>query len=169
MDASEHGFGGVCGNRYFEVSYIQLLDAANDQKLDLFGNMFIAYRELLAALFAFHVFSNIAPASFIRINSDNTNTVGWLNKGRCSKKMGFLLLSAIAYYKYVGGLRVTAFYIKSSHNTSADLLSRGQTPRWLKQRGIKMNVNISAILKLVTNPVLHWKTNKIFGRRPEHV
>ena len=131
--------------------------------------MFIAYRELVLALFAFHAFSKIAPTHFIRINSDNTNTVGWLNKGRCSKKLGFLLLSAIAHYKYAGGLKVTAHYIKSAHNTSADLLSRGQMPRWLQQQGVKLRINNYTILKLIGNPAAIWKSKKILGRCPNNV
>ena len=96
VDASEHGFGGFCGNRYFKVSHNDFLAVLYGQKLDFLENIFIAYRELLAALFAFHAFSKLAPAHFIPINSDNTNTVGWLSNGRCTKKLGFLLLSAIA-------------------------------------------------------------------------
>ena len=41
------------------------------------------------------------------LNSDNTNTVAWLNKGRCSKKKKF---AACVFYKYVCGLKVKALY-----------------------------------------------------------
>ena len=99
VDASDHGFGGFCDNRYFMISYADFMSVLIEKKLVFLENMFIAYRELLAALFAFHAFSELAPASFIRLNSDNTNTVGWLNKGRCSKNLGFLFLAAIEYYK----------------------------------------------------------------------
>lgn len=156
VDASDHGFGGICGNRYFMISYADFMSVLIKKKLVFLENMFIAYRELLAALFAFHAFSELAPASFIRLNSDNTNTVGWLNKGRCSKNLGFLFLAAIEFYKYVRGLKAKAFYIKSSHNTSADALSRGQVPRWLEQRGVKVKINIAMILKLIDDPVPCW-------------
>ena len=100
-----------------------------------FVNMFIAYRELLAVLLAFQVFAKIAPNSFIRVNSDNTSVVAWLNKGRCSKKAGFQILSAIETLKFNYGLKVKAFYIKSKHNNTADALSRDRTPSWLKKKG----------------------------------
>ena len=118
--------------------------------------IFIANRALLVALVTIYAFSELAPASFLRINSDNTNTVGWLNKGRCSKNLEFLFLAGIEYYKYVGGLKVKAFYIKSSHNTSADALSRGQVPRWLEQRGVKVRINIALILRLIDEPIPFW-------------
>ena len=74
------------------------------------------------------------------------------------KNLGFLFLDAIEYYKYVRGLKVKAFYIKSSHNT-ADALSRGQVPRWLEVHGVKLSINIAVILKLIGDPVPFW--NKI--------
>ena len=120
--------------------------------------MFIAYRELLAVLFAFQVFSEIAPNCLIRLNSDNKNVVSWLNKGRCSKKLGFFILSAIEAFKFKFGLKVKAFYIKSCQNTSADDLSRGGTPRWLVSRGVEQKVNVCQIMKLIDNPLPFWKT-----------
>ena len=156
VDASSHGFGGFCGYQYFRLTLAEFQRIVERQKLTLFLDMFIAYRELLAALFAFQVFAKIAPASFVRLNSDNTNTVGWLNKGRCSKRLGFLLLSGIELYKFRFRLKVKAHYIKSSHNTSADALSRGQTPRWLRQRGTEVKVSISTILKLIDDPLPMW-------------
>ena len=107
-------------------------------------------------LFAFHGLVKFAPNLFIRINSDNTNTVNWLNKGRCSKKIGFSF-SAIQFSKAKYMLRVKAHYIKADHNTSADGLSRGRTPSWLKQRGRKLNIDITQILRLIDDPVPFWK------------
>ena len=158
-DASPaYGYGGVCGNYFFKISHktwISFLGPSH--KWNASRSMFIAYRELLAVLFAFHGFAKFAPRRYIRINSDNTNTVNWLNKGRCPKKIGFLLLSAIQFYKAKYMLRTKAYYIKSDHNTSADGLSRGHTPPWLRHRGRRIRINIKQILKLIDNPVPFWK------------
>ena len=119
-------------------------------------NMFIAYRELLAVLLAFQVFAKISPKSFIRINSDNTSVVAWLNKGRCSKKPGFRILAAIEAIKFNFGLKVNAFYIKSKHNNTADTLSRNQTPPWLGAQGVEQKIDIPQIVELINNPLPFW-------------
>ena len=161
FDASKHyGYGGVCGNLFFEVSHKTLMSFLDSTYRKMFEDLFIAYRELLAALFAFQVFAKYGKSKLIRINSDNTNTVSWLNKGRCPKNMGFLLLSAIEFYKFKHGLKIKAFYIKSSHNTSADALSRGRIPPWLTKRGKKLKVNVEKILDLLSNPQLFWRKTR---------
>ena len=152
------GYGGICGNYCFKISHKTWFSLAGPADWGDHEKLFIAYRELLAVLFAFHGFARLAPRCFIRVNSDNTNTVNWINKGRCSKKIGFLLLSAIQFYKAKYMLRVKAYHIKSEHNVSADALSRGITPQWLKRRGSRIRIDIKAILKLIDNPVIFWKT-----------
>ena len=122
-----------------------------------FEDIWIAYHELLAAGIAFVYFAPLYPSSLIRINTDNQNVVSWLNKGRCSKKLGYRLLSVIELMKRKYNLKVSVFYIKSSANTSADLLSRGVTPKWLKNRGVKLNVSIDLIDKMLLNPIAYWK------------
>ena len=159
VDASEHGYGGVCGTSFFKISHRQFLKFLKPSERIIFSDFFIAYRELLAALLAFQAFSKIAQNSFIRINSDNSNVVSWLNKGRCSKKIGFFLLSAIEAFKYKFHLRVKAFYIKSRHNVSADMLSRGGTPRWLRSRGVEVKNNVRKIIRLLDNPLPFWKND----------
>ena len=122
-----------------------------------FEDMFIAYRELLTALLACQVFAKLAPNSFIRLNSDNTNVVTWMNKGRCLKRPGFLILSAIESFKFNFGLKVKAVYIKSCHNNSADKLSRNRTPPWLASRGIRLKIDIPEIVRLLNDPIPFWK------------
>ena len=108
-------------------------------------------------LLAFQVFAKIAPSSFIRVNSDNTSVVAWLNKGRCSKQLGFRILAAIETFKLNFGLKVKAFYIKSEHNNSADKLSRNKTPSWLELRGGEQKIDVPGIVKLIDNPLPFWK------------
>ena len=156
VDASKIGFGGVCGS-YFKLSYKGFLRGVMPKMRSFFVDMFIAYRELLAVLLACQVFAKLAPNCFIRLNSDNTNVVTWMNKGRCSKRPGFLILSAIESFKFNFGLKVKAVYIKSRHNNSADKLSRNRTPPWLASRGIRLKIDIPEIVKLLDDPIPFWK------------
>ena len=71
--------------------------------------------------------------------------------------LGYRLLAVIELMKQKYNLKVSVFYIKSSANTSADLLSRGTTPKWLKIRGVKLNVRIDVIDKMLLNPIAYWK------------
>ena len=54
-------------------------------------------------------------------------------------------------------LKVTVFYIKSSANVTADALSRGGVPKWLRNRGKQYNVNIKNIDKILLDPIKFWK------------
>ena len=157
VDASKKGYGGLCGTSFFKISHKRLLKMVDLDFKKVFGHAFIAYRELLAVLLACQMFAKISPKSFVRINSDNSNVVTWVNKGRCSKKLGFLLLSAIEFFKFRFGLRVKAYYIKSRKNVSADKLSRGRTPIWLRRRGVRVKIDVPEIVQLLNNPLPFWR------------
>ena len=122
-----------------------------------FEDVKIAYRELLSAVIAFILFAPHSPSSLVRINTDNKNVVAWLKKGRCSKKLGYRLLSVIELMKLKYNLKVTVFYIKSSANVTADALSRGGVPKWLRNRGKQYKVNIKKIDKILLDPIKFWK------------
>ena len=122
-----------------------------------FEDVKIAFRELISAVIAFLYFAPFYPYSIIRINTDNQNVVSWLRKGRCSKKLGYRLLSVIELMKLKYNLKVSVMYIKSSANTSADMLSRGKTPRWLRNRGVRYTVDISKIEKILSDPITFWR------------
>ena len=169
VDAStSYGYGGVCGSFYFKTPNTKLKQWILLNDVGLNPDFFIAYRELLAALFAFLVFANHAPRSFIRLYSDNKNTVAWLNKGRCSKALGFSLLAAVEFFKAKYGLKVKAVYLPSVKNTSADALSRGKTPVWLRRRGVRKKIEFKKLFALLNNPVAFWKKRvnpfKVQGR-----
>ena len=119
-----------------------------------FDDIKIAYRELLSAVIAFLYFAPLSPSSIIRINTDNQNVVSWLNRGRCSKKLGYRLLSVIELLKLKYNLKVSVFYIKSSANTTADMLSRGVLPHWLQRRGVRCTAKIDIIERILSNPLL---------------
>ena len=73
------------------------------------------------------------------------------------KKLGYRLLSVIKLMKLKYSLKISVFYIKSSANTSADKLSRGVIPEWLRNRGVKLAVSIDVIEKILFNPIAYWK------------
>ena len=122
-----------------------------------FEDVSISYRELLSVVIAFIQFAPHSPSSLIRINTDNQNVISWLKKGRCSKKLGYVLLSVIELMKLKYNLKVSVAYIRSSANTSADLLSRGKTPQWLKKWGIRHKVIVEKIDEILMNPIIFWK------------
>lgn len=122
-----------------------------------FEDIKIAYRELLSAVIAFLHFAPRYPSSLIRINCDNRNVVSWLNRSRCSKQLGYRLLSVIELVKLKYSLKVKVFFIKSSSNTSADSLSRGVIPQWLKSRDSRYILNMEKIDKILSNPISFWK------------
>ena len=61
VDASAHGFGGFCGNQYFIITLAEFQDVVIRKKLTLILDIFIAYRELIAALFAYQSSQNLPP------------------------------------------------------------------------------------------------------------
>ena len=142
---------------FFKTPHAELRRYIHSNDVGLDPEFFIAYRELLAALFAFLVFANHAPSSFIRLYSDNQNTVAWLNKGRCSKALGFSLLAAVEFFKAKYGLKVKAVYLPSVKNNSADALSRGKTPVWLRRRGVRKKIEFKKLFALLNNPLAFWE------------
>ena len=69
------------------------------------------------------------------------------------------MLSVIELIKLRYNLKISVFYIKSSANTSADMLSRGITPKCLKNRGVKYDVTINYIDKILIDPIKFWKNS----------
>ena len=122
-----------------------------------FEEVKIAYRELLSAVIAFLYFAPKSPSSLIHINYDNSNVVSWLNKSRCSKKLGYRFLSVIELINLKYNLKVSVVFIKSSSNSSVDSLSRGVIPQWLKARGLRLIVNMQKINRILSDPILFWR------------
>ena len=56
-------------------------------------------------------------------------------------------------------LKVSVFYIKSSANVTADALSRGEMPEWLRMRGEVYNVDIKKIDKILLDPIKFWRNS----------
>ena len=117
----------------------------------------IAYIELIAALVGFSAFSNLYQNSLVRLNTDNTDVVSWLKRGRCSKGLGFKILATIEYFKRRNGLKVSTFHILGRHNNTADKLSRGTIPKWLINHGTRIDINVTKLHSIIGNPLYLWK------------
>ena len=117
----------------------------------------IAYLELLAALIGIVCFSPLCRSQLVILNCDNTDAVAWLKKSRCSAGIGFRILSVVELYKHKFCLKVLPRHIQGIANTSADSLSRGVVPNWLRRGGKKCYVDLNNLADLLVNPLPAWK------------
>ena len=117
----------------------------------------IAYIELIAALVGIAVFSELHPNKLINLYTDNTDVVAWLRKGRCSAGLGFKLLAAFEFFKRKHRLKISVNHIPGYKNNSADKLSRGSIPTWLKLRGKRLKVDLHSLTCLIRNPLRFWE------------
>ena len=92
----------------------------------------------------------------IRLNSDSSNAVAWLQKSKCPAGIGFRMLAVIELYKRKYGVKISARYIRGVGNKSADFLSRGKIPRWLKNSGCKCDIDLNTMADLLDNPPPAW-------------
>ena len=72
-------------------------------------------------------------------------------------------MAIIELTKLKYNLKVSTFFIKSSSNTSADSLSRGQIPQWLKNRGTELLIDKEKVDRILVDPISCWK-KVLFGR-----
>ena len=103
-------------------------------------------------------FSAFNPNSVVRLNTDDTDVVSWLKKGRCKAGIGFRILAAIELLKKRFNLKISPRYIPGPKNTSADALSRGTIPTWLCKHGQRLTIDLDCIFDLVSNPLEAWKS-----------
>ena len=165
VDASTSwGIGGCCGVHYFMIEKSDMIDFFElyTEKSKIEGTspnvlIPIAYIELLAALFGIVVFSDLCQGRLVRLYSDNTDVISWLQRGRCRAGIGFKILSAIELIKRRDCIKLSPKYIKGKCNTTADCLSRGEIPKWLKERGRKLNPDMPRIFEMITRPINAWR------------
>ena len=166
VDASTSwGIGGCAGYFYFMIENEQLRqifafyrEGTQKELMDIpLQRLPIAYIELIAALVGISVFSKFQPNKLINLYTDNTDVVAWLRKGRCSAGLGFKLLAAVEFFKRKHALKISVKHIPGSQNNSADELSRGSVPTWLKLRGKRLGVDIHTLTRLVKNPLCLWE------------
>ena len=113
----------------------------------LLPRLSIAYIELIAAF---------QPNNLINLFMENTDMVPRLRKGRCSAGLGFKLLAAIEFFKLKYNLKISVRHIPGIQNNSADSLSRGSVPTWLKLKGKRPDVDINCLTTLIKKPLQFW-------------
>ena len=163
--ASSWGIGGLFGDRYFLFPNSELEIFQNvynrcklqSKKRDLPSLLPIPYLELLAAVIAMVCFIPYCNKRIIRLNSDSTDAVAWLEKSRCRAGIGFRMLAVIELYKHKFGVKISTHHIRGVANRSADSLSRGVIPLWLQKFGIKMECNLDHVANLLDNPLPAWR------------
>ena len=113
----------------------------------------IAYLELLAAMIAVICFAPFCQDKCARLNCDNSAAVAWFQRGRCPTGVGFQMLAVTELYKHRHRVKISTLHIKGVANISADSLSRGKIPVWLKSFGKKCRLNLNNVADILRNPL----------------
>ena len=149
VDAStKWGIGGCCGGYFFKIP---------QNHLEQFNTGLIAQKELFAALVAVYCFQGLIKGKLAIIHTDNTNAHDWVLRGRSSRDPSNKALMVFELMKYSAECKLSIQWIPSKSNVSADMLSRGATPRWLRQQGRKMAVNFNLLKSYLDDPISAWR------------
>ena len=105
----------------------------------------VAWLELLAAYIAVRLFASRYPSHLVVLYTDNSNVVAWLGSRQSPHPVVCTLVSAIESIKYRHTLKLSARFIPSSQNRTADSLSRGVIPRWLQSRGSSLTPDMAGV------------------------
>ena len=130
------GIGGVHGYEYFSIPHNELRPYMRRcPGWESYPSVPVARLELLAALVATQLFMHRYPGHIITLYTDNTNVEAWLGSRRSPHPVVGTIVSAIEQTKYHFKLKLSARFIPSHKNRTADRLSRNRVPRWLLSRG----------------------------------
>ena len=150
IDASTSwGIGGCCGPNYFCIPW---------SELSTFNTDVIARKELLACLVAVFCFGDIIANQLVSLYTDNQNVVVWLRKGRSTSSLGNSFLAAWELGKYRARCKISPAWLPSTHNRTADALSRNTIPDWLARGGRKLNPDLGMIASYVVHPIRAWSS-----------
>ena len=159
--ASSCGIRCLYGENYFMIPSSDLTrfrrlfeECSNKDLMDIpCKKLPIAYLKLLTAMVSVLCFSGLFRGRIVRLNCDNTNAVTWLQKSRCPARIGFRMLSVIELCKHKIQLKVSTHHIPGVAKISADSLSRGDTPAWIRKFGKKCHINLDNVADLMVNPL----------------
>ena len=150
VDASTSwGVGGCCGNYYFKFTWAIL-------RRWIISVDIIARMELLSALISILCFDDLIYRRLVSLHIDNDNAYTWLRKSRCTNARGTEFLAMWEYGKYITECKVTPVWIPSEANRSADALSRGVIPPWLKRMAVRRSLTYRHLRILTEDPVKTW-------------
>ena len=123
-----------------------------------FPRVDIAWLELFAAYVAIDLFAARSPGHYMILYTDNMNVVAWLSRRRSPSPYVGALVSAIERLKYQYMLKLSARYIPSTHNVSADLLSRKKIPMRFLRHGTRVYPNMARLCSnlLISNIWNRW-------------
>ena len=145
--ASTGGIGGYAAYTYFSVSLRLLIPQLRRcDGWSAFPRVDIAWLELFAAFVAIDMFAAESPGHLVVLYSDNTNVVAWLTRRRSPNPFVCTLVAAIERIKYKFMLKLSVRYIPSTHNVSADLLSRNTIPKRFVRHGIRVRPNLHRLI-----------------------
>ena len=117
----------------------------------------ISRRELLACLVAVFCFRDIVRGKLVKLFTDNSNARTWLQKSRSSNKVGTHYLMALELIKYTVECKISATWLPSAANSSADDLSRNKTPNWLERCGRRRSIDVKLLALLISDPISCWR------------
>ena len=142
------GVGGCCGSSFFSIPWSDLALAEKE---------IIARKELLACVIAVLCFGDLVEGKHVKLYTDNKNVFHWLLKGRSSSKTGTKFLALLESSKYIRECKISPKWIPSEANRTADDLSRGKIPEWLRRRGSRRGLSSKARELLALSPTATWK------------
>ena len=145
--SSDWGIGGCHGPYYYLYSW---------DELQAFHVDVIARMELLAALISLACFRDLIKGRYVQLFCDNSNVVSWLRKGRSSHRIGFRLLAVWELIKYKAQCKVSPQWLPGDKNCTADSLSRGVVPPWLRDRGRQVHCDLQRLAYYVTHAEESW-------------
>ena len=123
-----------------------------------FNTDIIARMELFACLVSIFCFRKLLKNKLVTLYTDNTNARDWIIRRRSDNPLGNTYLIILELLKYSVECKLSTRWIPSTDNRTADLLSRGGCPRWLRQHGRRLAVNYQLLQKYLEEPVSAWRT-----------
>ena len=142
------GIGGCLSENYFYIPWEKLVQVEEE---------IIARKELFACLVAILCFGDLIEGKLVRLYTDNENAFHWLRKGRSANEVGTRYLAIWEYIKYKLECKINPSWLPSDANRSADALSRGRVPEWLKRRGRRRSLSPKHRELLSLGPIKIWK------------
>lgn len=119
-DASNLGFGGIFGTKWFSEKFSQEWLSCH-----------ISVREFLPIVIAFELWGSCLANSTVVIHSDNSAVVHVINKTTSKDTRLMQLMRRLMILSLSHNIHFQAQHIPGVANTAADLLSRLQVPQFL--------------------------------------
>ena len=150
------GCGGCLDTFWFQHSWLEEWTTIN-----------IMAKELVPIILSCAVWGPLIARKTTVFQSDNCSLVDAINKGSSKDPMVLHLLRCLWFFTAIYDMQIIAKHIPSVINTSADMLSRNQTTRFLAAhpRALRTPTPLpSSLLHIVSPTKLDW-TSPLFLQR----